>query len=370
MLFGFSKYIKWLIAITTVILVGCSKKKTHEHSEDTSMDMLTLTKEDEQKINLTVDTVRIKNIAEYTTVLGTTNFDERKVTVVTSRVNGRLDKVFVQNQQQWINKGQPLYAIYSEELLSYENELINALGQQANVSGMQDVIQQIIKSARKKLLLWGMTPEQVEELEKTKTVSPLVTFYSPVSGTLVDVSLNEGQYVQIGTPLYRVADLSELWIETQMYSNELNWLNKKATVTAELDAYPGENFVVLPVFDNPAIEFNQKISLVRFLIHNHNGKIKPGMMAYVNIRRNEKKTLVIPASSLLVGTMTTVWLRSPDGMYESRNIETGIRNKNEVEVIKGLEEGEIIVTSGAYLLNSAMILKKGAGMGDMKGMKM
>lgn len=334
------------------------------------MEMIMLTEREEQEINLKVDTVKTKPIAEYSTLLGTTNFDERKITVVTSRVNGRLDKVFVQDRQQWIAKGQPLYAIYSEELLSYENELLNALAQSAGFSSMQDVAGQMIEGARKKLLLWGMTSEQVAELERTKTASPLIIFYAPVSGTLVDISVAEGQYVQTGTPLYRIADLSQLWIEAQVYANELSWLSSKASISVELDAYPGESFSVKPVFGNPVIEPNQKISLVRFLIQNQHGKIKPGMMAYVNIKRNEKKALVIPKSSLLIGAMTTVWLRAPDGMYESRIVETGIQNKNEVEVINGLEEGEIIVTSGAYLLNSAMILKKGAGMGDMKGMKM
>lgn len=363
-----------LIPILTAMLLslGCGKKKVHEGHEQSagSMDMISLSKKDEQHINLKLDTAKMKTIAEYTTVLGTTALDERKVTLVASRVSGRLDKVFVQNGQQWIAKGQPLYAIYSEELLSYENELINALEQQTSFATMQDIIGQMVESARKNLLLWGLTTEQVKEIERTRKASPLATFYSPASGTLVDVMIAEGQYVQIGTPLYKIADLSQLWVEGQLYTNELHWLNNKATISVELDAYPGDVFQVTPVFDNPVIEPNQKVSLVRFLLPNRNGKIKPGMMAYINIRRNAKKALVIPKSALLVGAMTTVWLRSPDGMYEPKTIETGMQNKNEVEVKTGLAEGEVVVSNGAYLINSANILKKGAGMGDMKGMKM
>lgn len=94
------------------------------------------------------------------------------------------------------------------------------------------------------------------------------------------------------------------------------------------------------------------------------------MMAYVNIKRNEKKTVVIPKSSILIGNMTTAWVKTGDGMYENRIIELGLQNKKEVEVTSGLSEGELIVTNGAYLLNSALILKKGAGMQGMEGMKM
>lgn len=372
-----------LIAITSFILVvaACTSKKNDDAKQEhlqhniaqpvkAEMDMITLTKRDEQYANIMVDTVKVKSIAEYTTLLGTTSFDERKITVVTSRIRGRLDKLFVRNPQEMVSTGQPLYAIYSEELLSYENELLNALQQQAQFSNMKQVMDQLVEAARKKLLLWGLTQEQITQLEKTGEASPLITFYSPVSGTLVELPISEGQYVEIGTPLFRLADLSQLWIEAQMYTSELRWLYERPVITAEFDAYPDEIISVAPVFDNPTVEADQKISLVRFLVNNRSLRFKPGMMAYVSIKRNEKRTMVIPKSSILIGNMTTAWVKTGDGMYESRMIQLGIQNKKEVEVIDGLKEGDVIVTNGAYLLNSALILKKGAGMSGMEGMKM
>lgn len=344
-------------------LVAAPKEVSHE-------DMITLTKQDEQRANITIDTVKVKAIAEYTTLLGTTSFDERNVTVLTSRIRGRLDSLFVRNPEQWVAKGQPLYAVYSEELLSYENELLNALQQQSQFNNMGQVIDQLVEGAKKKLLLWGMSGEQIAELEKKREASPVITFFSPVSGTLTDLSVSEGQYVETGTPLYRIADLSKVWVEAQMYTSELKWLNEKPVITLEFDAYPDEIFSAVPVFDNPAIESDQKISMIRVVVNNRNFKLKPGMMAYVNIKRNEKKTVVIPKSSILIGNMTTAWVKTGDGMYENRIIELGLQNKKEVEVTSGLSEGELIVTNGAYLLNSALILKKGAGMQGMEGMKM
>ncbi|WP_158638423.1 efflux RND transporter periplasmic adaptor subunit [Panacibacter ginsenosidivorans] len=372
----------FIALITTLLIVAsCTGKKSSDtkqqhsgHNADqpvkNDIDMVTITKRDEQYANITIDTVKVKTMAEYTTLLGTTSFDERKITVVTSRIRGRLDKLFVRNPQEMVSTGQPLYAIYSEELLSYENELLNALQQQAQFSNMKQVIDQLVEGARKKLLLWGLTAGQIGQLEKTGEASPLVTFYSPVSGTLVELTVGEGQYVEIGTPLFRMADLSQLWIEAQMYTSELRWLYEKPVIAVEFDAYPNEIFSAVPVFDNPSVEADQKISLVRFLITNRSHQLKPGMMAYVNIKRNEKKTIVIPKSSILVGNMITAWIKTGDGMYENRMIELGIQNKKEVEVISGLKEGELIVTNGAYLLNSALVLKKGAGMPGMEGMKM
>lgn len=373
----------WFLIVVMSLLMAASctgkknENKEEEHSRHNTVqpakietDMITLTKRDEQYANIMVDTVKIKAMGEYTTLLGTTSFDERKITVVTSRIRGRLDKLFVRNPQEMVSTGQPLYAIYSEELLSYENELLNALQQQAQFSNMKQVMDQLVEGARKKLLLWGLTQEQVTQLEKTGEASPLMTFYSPVSGTLVELSISEGQYVEIGDPLFRLADLSQLWIEAQMYTSELRWLFEKPIITAEFDAYPDEIISVAPVFDNPSVEADQKISLVRFLVANKNLRLKPGMMAYINIKRNEKRTMVIPKSSLVIGNMVTAWVKTGDGIYENRMIQLGIQNKREVEVISGLKEDELIVTNGAYLLNSALVLKKGAGMSGMEGMKM
>lgn len=360
-------------------LFSCSRKESAKedhssHIEVTQdmpgMDMVTLTKRDEQYANIRIDTVKQKPIVEYTTLLGTTNFDETKITVVTSRVRGRIDKLFARNPQQLVSIGQPLYSIYSEELLSYENEYLNALQQQEQFSSMRSVIDKLVEGARQKLLLWGLSGQQLTDLERTGKASPLVTFTSPVAGTLVELPVSEGQYVETGATLFRIADLSRLWIEAQMYTNELRWLYEKPMITAEFDAYPGESFKAIPVFNNPSVEADQKISVVRFLIANKKVPIKPGMMVYINIRRNEKRALVIPKSSILVGNMITAWVKSGDGMYENRMIQLGIQNKKEVEVLNGLKEGEQIVTSGAYLLNSALILKKGAGMPGMEGMKM
>ena len=151
-----------------------------------------------------------------------------------------------------------------------------------------------------------------------------------------------------------------------MYTGELRWLTEQPVITADFDAYPNQVFSVTPVFDNPSVEPDQKISLVRFLIGNKSASLKPGMMAYVNIKRNQKYTMVIPKSAILVGNMVTAWVKKGEGMYENRVIQLGIQNKKEVEVTGGLKEGELVVTSGAYLLNSALVLKKGTGMEGMK----
>lgn len=343
---------------------------SHAASEPTAKEIVSLTDQDEKHANITIDTVRIKSMAELSTVLGTANFDQRKITVITSRIRGRLDKLFVRNPQQHIRARQPIYAIYSEDLLAYQNELLTAIQMKASPSGLEASFDQIIESAKRKLLLLGLTSYQIEEIQKSGVASPLITVYSPISGTLTELTVSEGQYVEEGTAMFRIADMSQLWIEAQMYVSELRWLDSRASIIVEFDAFPGEIFRVEPVFDNPSLEADSKISLVRFKLENPNNKLKPGMMAYISIKRNEKKTMVIPKSSIVVGEMISAWVRTSKGTYENRMIRLGIQNKKEVEVLSGLKEGDLIVTNGAYLLNSALILKKGTAMPGMEGMDM
>ncbi|SDL88032.1 MULTISPECIES: efflux RND transporter periplasmic adaptor subunit [Daejeonella] len=375
-----------IIAIGVMVLWGifltaaCTNDKKvaeqEEHTEahaapdSSGKEILSLTDQDERHANIRIDTVRTKSMAEFSTVLGTANFDQRKLTVITSRIRGRLDKLFVRNPQQYVREGEPIYAIYSEELIAYENELLTAIQMKANPSDLKVSFDQLIEAARKKLFLLGLTNFQIEQIEKSGVASALVTFYSPVSGTLTDLPVSEGQYVEEGTAMFSIADMSRLWIEAQMYVNELKWLDGGAAIQAEFDALPGEIFTVVPVFDNPSLEADSKISLVRFQVENPTNKLRPGMMAYISIKRNEKKTMVIPKSSIVVGEMISAWVKTAKGTYENRMIQLGIQNKKEVEVLSGLKEGELIVTNGAYLLNSELILKKGTGMPGMEGMDM
>lgn len=342
----------------------------HAAPDSSGKEILSLTDQDERHANIRIDTVRTKSMAEFSTVLGTANFDQRKLTVITSRIRGRLDKLFVRNPQQYVREGEPIYAIYSEELIAYENELLTAIQMKANPSDLKVSFDQLIEAARRKLFLLGLSNIQIEQIEKSGVASALITFYSPVSGTLTDLPVSEGQYVEEGTAMFRIADMSRLWIEAQMYVSELKWLDAGGDIQAEFDALPGEVFRAVPVFDNPSLEADSKISLVRFQVENPSNKLRPGMMAYINIKRNEKKTMVIPKSSIVVGEMTSAWVKTAKGTYENRMIQLGIQNKKEVEVLSGLKEGELIVTNGAYLLNSELILKKGTGMPGMEGMDM
>ncbi len=349
--------------------MGLLKVKKSESTEGMDSTMLTLDDEQQMLANIIIDTVRFTIINAQTTLTGTISADENKLTTISAQVKGRIDRLFVRQKGEHIVKGQALYSMYSEELLADQNDYLSALQQRTKFPGQQSTVDGLIQGSRKKLLLWGMAESQIKHLEANHQPSALLTYYSANKGFVVKQLVNEGEYTEIGKPLFLIADLSSLWVETQVYSNEINYFNQRTEAYISIEAFPQKIFKAKMVFENPAIEENSKINLIRFRIDNNDNLIKPGMMARVTINHHPKQTLVIPKTALLIGRMTMVWIEVMPGMFESRTVQTGIENKQFVEILSGVEEGERVVISGAYLLNSAFILRKGAN-SSMGGMKM
>lgn len=343
------------------------------HQADNSV--IELSAREQVLINLKTDTVRIKTIYETITLLGKATVDENKISVISSRVKGRLDELFVRNTGEEVKHGQALYSLYSEELLSEENEYLLALKQQAEFPSQKNTLTELIQASKKKLLLWGLNEKQVAELEKNQSPSPLITFYSPVNGYVAELNVSEGEYVEEGTSLFKIARANSVWVEAQVYPYEMKYLQQNPAISVEFEALPNEIFNGRIVFVSPAFERNSKISYVRVEIQNKDIKVKPGMMASVALKTNAKKVLAIPKSAITLREMPVVWVQKetthlPEGLgkYEMRMVHTGIETKTEVEILDGLKEGEKIAVSGAYLINSAYVLKHGAG--SMAGMQM
>ena len=218
-------------------------------------------------------------------------------------------------------------------------------------------------------LLWGLNNNQINEIQKSGQVSPSANFFSIGKGYLQELLVSEGQYVETGTPLFQLADLNAVWVETQVYANEVIFFQQHPNINITFEAYPNTVFTGKLAFANPVIEENRKINLVRFIVENQNKEIRPGMMAYVQLKRNRHKALTIPKTAIILESgVTSVWVETQAGMYEKKMIFTGIDDRTNVEVLSGIDKGEKVVSSGAYLINSEFILKNGAN--AMGGMKM
>lgn len=336
------------------------KVETKNESKEDHSNMVMLDEEKQTLAHITIDTVKSIAINTQTTFVGTVSANENRATVITARVKGRIDRLFVRQESEQIVSGQALYSIYSEELLADQNDYLSAMQQRDKFPAQQTTVNELILGGRKKLQLWGMTEKQIKALEANQQASALLTYYSGYSGLITKLLVNEGEYTEIGKPLFEIANLGTVWIETEVYANEIRYLNEHTEASIKIDALPQEIFKGKIVFENPALEANSKINLVRFQVDNKNDLIKPGMMARVTIGYNQKEVLVVPKEALLIGRMKMVWIEVEPGMFESRTVETGIENKSFVEILSGVNEGERVVTTGAYLLNSEFILKRGA----------
>lgn len=334
-------------------------EKTKKQDEKHKGNFITLDKRRQQLAGIEIDTAKISNIVPTSTILGTVAVDEEQVTSISSRVKGRIDKLFVKSSGEYLRKGNPVYGIYSEELFADEKEFIALTEQKKHRSNSIKLLEDMFTASKNKLLLWGLTENQISEIEKSKTDTPQIIFYSQTEGYVTDVLIKEGMYVDEGTILIKLSGLKQVWVEAQVYTNEKITENNSFQIystTAPAEIYNGHL-----VFNNPSLEEGRKIQLLRIRVDNTKNKLIPGMMVYVHPKTTSKPVLAVPKSAVLLEKMKTVWIKIDETTFEQRMVETGSENNYLIEILSGIKEGEIIVTSGAYLISSEFILKSGAG---------
>lgn len=366
---------KKLVCLLAICLIAaaCKQQDIHDSHESTTMDHETdssatvmLNAHQQYVANVTLDTVRFKEISETVTMLGSTAIDQNNVGVISSRVGGRIDELLVRSTGEYIKKGTPLYSIYSEELIVAQREYVNAI-QLADASPLAN-LPTLSSAARRKLVLLGMQDDQILSLESSGNVLTHVTFYSSYSGIVSALDVSEGQYVEPGTSMFTISDLEKFWVETQVYSSEISSLGTAENVQVEFPYVSDQLYDASIVFHNPLVNSETKINLVRLRVNGIPANIAMGEMAYVHVSKGSKKAVVVPRSAIVYETRPAVWISLQPGVFEKRMVKLGIQNKKEVEVIQGLTPGNVIAVTGSYLINSEYVLQKGAG--SMGGMKM
>jgi Cu(I)/Ag(I) efflux system membrane fusion protein len=334
---------------------------------NTAADEIMLNDEQIRLGNIQTDTIRNGMIGDKVILTATLNTDESKVNSVNARIMGRIDRLYFKNMGDYVPKGAHLYDLYSEELNNAKQEYIAALEKQQTLDNSIIDFNRLVQSARMKLLLWGMSEAQVNELGKSKKSSSLTSFYSNESGFITELPVMEGQYVSEGSTIVKLANLSSLWAEAQVYTSQLSAIDLKGTATVQFPDIPGKEWKGKIEFANPEIVSDSRLNLVRVSIPNPNGLLKPGMPAYVSIKSKELNTLTLPSDAVLRdGKMNVVWVQSGKNSYKMKMVQTGLESGDRLEIKSGLQNGDVVVTRGAYLLNSEFVFKKGAdAMGGM-----
>ncbi|MBL7914310.1 MAG: efflux RND transporter periplasmic adaptor subunit [Bacteroidia bacterium] len=318
--------------------------------------------------NIEFDTIRMHDLAKEIVLTGKIAVDQNLTNSISSKVAGRIEKLEIRNSGDFIRKGQLLYEIYSEELASTQNEFILAT-QQASMSD------NFSEAAKHKLLLYGMSEAQINKLRQSKEIYQYVPVYSSQDGFVSEISISEGSYVSTGTTLFRITSLNSLWVEVQVYMPYLPYISMGTEALISVPAAGEISFNGKVIFMDPQVQSSSRFVLARLEFANPSQNIKPGMLANIILQTEKKKSLTLPLNAIIQDSKgTNVWVRNSDGVFENRMVTVGMQNSREIEILEGLNENDVVVVQGAYLLNSEYVFKKGAnpmeGHGEMKGMKM
>ena len=326
-----------------------------------------LTPQRMQSIGMVLGKVESKSVNSELRFYGNVQVNERRQAYVQTRFAGWIRKVYADATGNFIGKGQPLFTIYSPDLVTTEQEyLLAKKNQQAlqssSVSGVSGGADSLFAAARQRLEQWEVPKSEIEKLDSTGKAISELTFNSPVSGYITQKNVLPNMYVQPETMLYTIADLSDVWVLAQVFQSDAGKIKPGDSAEVTVDAYPGRVFNGRVDYILPQLDMNTRTLPVRLVFPNHGLKLRPGM--YVNVRAKLPmgRQLVIPASAAFhSGTKNLVFVYSGEGSIEPREVELGPQVGDELVVTKGIKAQEQIVTSANFLIDSEAQLQAAAG---------
>jgi len=331
-----------------------------------SMDLVPITQKELQSGSITVDArrrqligvttgfVQEKYLTQTIRAAGRVTYDETHLMDVTLKFNGWIGKLQADFVGAPVVKGQPLFSVYSPELLSAQQEYLETLRRRKNRNDS------LLKAARQRLKLWDMTASQIRQLEKRGTPLQYVPIMSPSNGIVIEKMIVEGSAVKAGQRLLRIADLSTVWVEGEIYEYEIPLVNVGMNAKVMLPEQSGKTLYGKITYINPYLEGDTRTAKVRVELDNSDGSLKPNMYAHVHLDIDLGKRLVVPESAVLyAGESRVVFIDLGNGQLQPRKIKTGLRNADDIEVLDGLSPGDKVVTSGNFLIAAETKLKTG-----------
>lgn len=287
--------------------------------------------------------------------------DQTRLARIHTRISGWVTRVHVNFIGQMVQKGDPLLELYSPELLATQYEYLIALeGLKSRPADLSQ--QQLLASTRRRLELWGVAADEIQTLEKTQKARETLTLRAPISGRVLERNVLEGTYVEPASELYRLADLSVLWLQAKVYEHELPHVELGQPVRVSLPAQPGRVFPGKVAFVEPVLQELTRTVKVRVELPNPEDLFKPGMYADLEIRHDMGEGLLVPESAVLrTGQRAIVFRTLVDGRFEPVDIQLGGRFGDRFQVLSGLSAGDEVVVSGNFLIDSESRLKSALG---------
>ena len=329
-----------------------------ESFQESPLSPVPISSQQLQRIGVRIGEVRRKLVSDLIRTTGSVAIDERGLAYVQVRFSGYIQKVFVDSTYQYVRKGQPLFTIYSPELLSTEREYLLARESQRRLARSPDPAvardaASLVDASTERLALWGVPRREIERLRATGRVRQDLDIDSPVTGYVTQREALPNAYATPGTRLYTVANLSTIWVFAHVFQNDLARLKVGDRARLTVDTYPGRRFTGRVDFIYPEIDPATRTARIRLRFANPTLKLVPGMFVNVSLEAPMGEQVVIPASGVLqTGTRQIVFVDRGDGYLEPRDVRLGAEVGDEYIVLKGLKPGERIVTSANFLIDS------------------
>ncbi|MGH9561019.1 MAG: efflux RND transporter periplasmic adaptor subunit, partial [Terracidiphilus sp.] len=320
-----------------------------------------------QSIGVKTGEVERKRVDDEIRTTGNVAVDETKLAYVQVRYSGYIDKVFADATYQYVRKGQPLFTIYSPDLVTTEREYLVAQQNQRQVSqsrvpGVTASAASLLDATVDRLKQWGVSQQEITRLESTGTVLQEMEVDSPVSGYITERNALSTVAVQPEMRLYTIADLSTVWVQAQAFQSDLGRIKVGDPAILTVDTFPGKTFHGRVDFIYPQLDMDTRTARVRLIFPNPNLQLKPGMFVNVTLKVPMGEQLVIPATGVLQsGTRAIAFVDRSDGYIEPRDVQLGARVGDDFIVLKGLKPGEQVVTSANFLIDSESQLQAALG---------
>lgn len=344
----------------------------HDHTAMAGRDTgparaVELSEADRRRIGVTFAVAEVGPLEREVRTAAVVTPDETRLTTVTVRVEGFVERLFANYTGRAVRRGDPLFTLYSPMLLAAEQEYL--LARNLAARGGADA-GALVSAARRRLALAGVPESELVRLERTGEAASTVPILAPAGGILLEKQVLEGQRVMPGDLLFRIADLSVVWLEGEVYERDLPAVRQGLEVRAGFEGLPGEERVGQIAFVYPTVNTQTRTARIRVSMANPGLALKPGMYATIRFRSGGAAVLTIPRSAVLVtGERNLVFFKAPDGGFVPRDVVLGLATDERIQVLSGLAAGDSIVASATFLLDAESNLRTSlGGMGDMPGM--
>ncbi|HHS2910631.1 efflux RND transporter periplasmic adaptor subunit [Legionella pneumophila serogroup 1] len=363
------------IALSIAVQIGIAQSTTSTHDKmdmkkSTSDNLIMIDPVRLQAIGITSEPVKSQWIEKTIRTVGYVEADERLVAHIHVRFDGWIEKLFVNFTGEKVKKSQALFTVYSPDLVSTQQEYLLALqakkilGKNQNNS-IASGSETSFEAAKQRLLLWGISEKEIKQLTQSGKITNTMTISSPINGTVIHKMALVGMRIKPEDELYTIADLSRLWILGDIYEYELPYIKLDQTADVTLSYLPNQLFKAKLDFIYPTVDMKTRTAKVRFVVDNAKDQLKPGMYANIDLKIPLGKRLVVSKNAVLItGERAVVFIYHGDGKIEWRNVTLGVRAGDLIEVVQGIKEGDNIITSANFLIDSESQLK--AAMGGMQ----